>query len=234
MASSLEKGIVAARSGNHSQAKTYLVQTLQQNKQNEQAWLWLSEVVDTLGEQISCIERVLEINPNNHTAKLALQKLKSQPSRAVPQPQAVPAYGPTNGFPATAAGSLSAPGMPAHAMPAAGAALLPAAAANQAGLIRRPFRLSDNTSQNAPNGQAIHHQATMALPPMPMPVEGHQAKAATQTIPKPNGAVAKTAEPFNTEAEAGEFPLLPIILFGALSVTALGGLAMIVLLIFFS
>ena len=64
MATLLERGIAAARNGNHAEAKALLTQVLQQNNRNEQAWLWLSEAVDTVGEQITCIEQVLSINPN--------------------------------------------------------------------------------------------------------------------------------------------------------------------------
>ena len=185
----------------------------------------MSEVVGTLGEQISCIERVLEINPNNQTAKLALQKLKSQPSRTGPLPQ--PA---SNGL--SNAAYASTPQNSAAAVSAA-----PVAAGDP---NRKPFRLNKLGDQGAPQAPAVHHQATMALPPMPMPDDPAQAqnlpqqpKSPGQSLLKSNGA-RPVFEPAKATGEPEEFPLLPIILFGALSVTALGGLAMIVLLIFFS
>ena len=230
MATLLEKGIIAARNGNPTEAKGYLVQVLQQDSNNEQAWLWMSEVVDTIGEQIACVEQVLQINPGNQTARLALQKLKSQPvQRAIAPPQ--PALTPA------AANILYA---------ADTASLAPVAVQADAGQAetRRPFRLSD--APNAPvtvplaAGQTAHRQATVAMPPMPWPdppngrhlLSGKPVPSSvTQGLPKKNGLAAPQKTASNAKEEA--MPLVPLILFGTLSFTAAGGLFMIVLLIAF-
>lgn len=208
MMSDLERGIIAARKGRKAEAKKLLIRVLKQNNRNEQAWLWLSEAVDTIGEQIGCIEQVLQINPDNITAKHALKKLKSQPSQrsAAPQP---------------------APGLP-------GAIETPPR--EQSHRERRPFRLSE-MPPHAPQPEAVPHQATMSLPPTSMPAKPknkqtllRQAEAAPQNLPKVNGI---SNRPRSTTKDPDDIPLLPVILFGTLSVTAIGGMLMMLLLIFF-
>ena len=231
MATHLEKGIIAARNGNTVEAKRYLVQVLKQDSGNEQAWLWMSEVVDTIGEQIACIEQVLQINPHNQTAQLALKKLKSQPVQrtiaipyAAPQPALMPAA--ANILYAADSASI-APSMDAY----------PAE-------MRKPFRLSDapGTPSTVPldAGQTVHHQATVAGPPMPLPprasgrhlISQHpRSPAINKNLSITNGQTASKKTASKTQPDS--MPLVPLILFGTLSVTATGGLFMIVLLIAF-
>jgi hypothetical protein len=53
---------------------------LQEDPDNERAWLWLSGVVDPLDERCYCLEQVLRINPANATARRGLAALPlSQP-----------------------------------------------------------------------------------------------------------------------------------------------------------
>lgn len=219
MATLLERGINAARNGHHREAKTFLTEVLKQNSRNEQAWLWLSEVVDTVGEQITCIEQVLSINPDNKVAKLALQKLKAQPARLQP------------------------------AAPTASVEVVNA----QTAVERRPQRL-DPAAAALINDTRVNHQTTASLPALPMPELSEYIPNMMQQTPAmaqgmalnqnmlANAAVAsgpgqQKARATDDEASAlnlDNLPLLPMIIFGTLSVTAFGGLIMIGLLVIFS
>lgn len=73
----LRDGIDAARRGERDTARRLLEQVTTLDSRNEVAWLWLASLVNTVTERRACLERVLEINPNNGRAREALQKLTS-------------------------------------------------------------------------------------------------------------------------------------------------------------
>jgi tetratricopeptide (TPR) repeat protein len=92
---SLQQGIKLAREGKRQEAYQLLSEYVQRDPHNEQAWLWLSGVVDKPEYTRACLERVLAINPQNTQAQQGLQWLASQkpaaPSPApAPQPVAAP------------------------------------------------------------------------------------------------------------------------------------------------
>jgi HEAT repeat protein len=74
----LEMGIAAARSGNRAEARMLLEGVTLQEPDNEEAFLWLSFVLDEPNLAMRCLERVLEINPNNAQAERGLAWLRSQ------------------------------------------------------------------------------------------------------------------------------------------------------------
>jgi len=75
-ASSLvEQGIAAYRSGNKEEAVRLLGQALRENRQNEEAWLYLGAALDDPAKKRQAFEQVLQINPNNDKAKNALARL---------------------------------------------------------------------------------------------------------------------------------------------------------------
>jgi hypothetical protein len=102
----LQAGIAAAREGRRAEARALLMRALQTNSRSEQAWLWMSAVVETDAERQSCLEQVLEINPHNQTAQLGLEKIKAGSAEGtqlpylpisrpnIPQTQAPTAAGP--------------------------------------------------------------------------------------------------------------------------------------------
>jgi Tfp pilus assembly protein PilF len=57
------EGIKAVRAGETARARKLLVQVLQLDDRDEQAWLWLSAVLGTEAERRQCLERVLSVNP---------------------------------------------------------------------------------------------------------------------------------------------------------------------------
>ncbi len=69
-------------------AKELLLMVVDIDQRNEEAWLYMSGVVDSKEEQILCLENVLSINPNHTVARQALQKLgKTPPAPSAPPKQ---------------------------------------------------------------------------------------------------------------------------------------------------
>lgn len=83
----LQLGIQAARQGNRAAARRLLLQVVDQDPNNELAWIWMASVAETVVERRNYLERVLEINPNNERAKQALSRLKRS-ARETPAPAA--------------------------------------------------------------------------------------------------------------------------------------------------
>jgi len=58
------------------QARALLRSIIQEDSNYEDAWLWMSVVVDDLDQSIVCLDNVLRINPNNWQAVGALHRLR--------------------------------------------------------------------------------------------------------------------------------------------------------------
>jgi hypothetical protein len=84
----VREGIAAYRAGRKDEARALLMRAVEIDEQNEQAWLWLSAVVDSVEEQKICLENVLAINPGNERAKQGLATLEQ---KSAPTPKAPPA-----------------------------------------------------------------------------------------------------------------------------------------------
>jgi hypothetical protein len=84
MSDNLQKAIASIKAGNKAAGKQLLAQILKADPQNEQAWLWLTKVVDTNQERIQCLQKVMAINPHNETAKYVLASLQQQPGTGTP------------------------------------------------------------------------------------------------------------------------------------------------------
>jgi hypothetical protein len=74
----IREGINAYRAGNREESRTLLLKAVELDEHNEQAWMWLSAVVDTVEDQQTCLENVLSINPNNEKAKQGLRILSQK------------------------------------------------------------------------------------------------------------------------------------------------------------
>ncbi len=72
------------KAGHKEEARAILMEVVDKDEHNEQAWLWLSAMVDSLEEQQICLENVLSINPANERARKGLdtvsQKIAAQNS----------------------------------------------------------------------------------------------------------------------------------------------------------
>jgi len=80
----LRQGIAALKAGQKAEACRLLKQVVQQDKNSETAWLWLSGAVDTDRERIHCLRETLRINPNNQHAQRGLEQLESKASTLRP------------------------------------------------------------------------------------------------------------------------------------------------------
>ena len=89
----LREGQEAARRGDNVAARSFLSQVVEREPSNEVAWMWLSGVVEDVGEQQICLENVLVINPDNTKARKGLDYLQLQASAIQGDaPSAAPAY----------------------------------------------------------------------------------------------------------------------------------------------
>jgi hypothetical protein len=87
----LQQGILAAKAGDKSRAFNLLTRASEIPAASEQAWLWLSGVVNDDSERLFCLDHVLRINPNNELARRGAAVLRQKgifPAMPVyPEPQ---------------------------------------------------------------------------------------------------------------------------------------------------
>jgi hypothetical protein len=86
----VREGVSAYRAGRKEEARALLLRAVEIDQYNEQAWLWLSAVVESVDEQRTCLENVLTINPGNERAKQGLHML-SQKGTPAPSSKAATA-----------------------------------------------------------------------------------------------------------------------------------------------
>ncbi len=84
-----QQGIDAYKAGDMAAARHYLKQTLQQDRGNILAWLWLSAVVEDAADKAFCLRTVLRMDPANETAQRGLAKLEA--GQAPASPEEIPA-----------------------------------------------------------------------------------------------------------------------------------------------
>lgn len=85
----VREGISAVRAGKKEDARILLMRAVDIDQFNEQAWLWLSAVVESEDEQRICLENVVQINPSNDRAREGLKMLGGGgSSNAAPPPKA--------------------------------------------------------------------------------------------------------------------------------------------------
>ena len=71
----LEEAVQQIQSGNPTEGRRLLQQILAEDASFAPAWLWLASVATTRDERIMALRRVLQIEPNNETARAALHQL---------------------------------------------------------------------------------------------------------------------------------------------------------------
>ena len=87
MSDTLQQAITAIMLGDHAAGRQLLTQVLKNDPRNEDAWLWMSQVVSSPDEQIKCLQNVLKINPKNETARHKLGSLpRNRPHQTTPSP----------------------------------------------------------------------------------------------------------------------------------------------------
>jgi hypothetical protein len=73
----LDQAIQYLRAGNKQAALPLLKQMVQSEPRNESAWLHLYACLDDIGQKKFCLQKVLEINPDNVNARTALGQLNA-------------------------------------------------------------------------------------------------------------------------------------------------------------
>ncbi len=73
----LEDGIDALNEGKKSEARRLLAAAIREDPRNETAWLGMAQAVEEEERYVECMQRVLEINPENEQAKKVLQKYQA-------------------------------------------------------------------------------------------------------------------------------------------------------------
>jgi ribosomal protein L40E len=86
----LARGIEAARVGDRKRARHHFIHVIELDQYNEQAWLWLNEVVDSMADRRVCLENILLIDPSNTSAATELEHLLRQPRDRSTPPSALP------------------------------------------------------------------------------------------------------------------------------------------------
>jgi len=72
----LRQAVAAIRSGEKERGKQLLVQVIEQDEDNELAWLWMTRCVTDRDVKRECLERVLAVNPDNKHAIEGLKRLE--------------------------------------------------------------------------------------------------------------------------------------------------------------
>jgi len=117
----IREGVAALKAGRRAEAQELLTRATELDEMNENAWLWLSAVVDTVENQRICLENVLTINPNNTRAQQGLQMLQQrQPEPPPPEipPVADDPFAVTYSVPGMGAGPAPRAERPADLPPA--------------------------------------------------------------------------------------------------------------------
>ncbi|MFQ3568582.1 MAG: hypothetical protein SNJ59_16470 [Aggregatilineales bacterium] len=71
----VREGVKALKAGRKEEANVLLLKAVELDPYNEDAWLWLSGIVESPEDQRTCLENVLSINPNNARARSGLAYL---------------------------------------------------------------------------------------------------------------------------------------------------------------
>jgi uncharacterized protein YjbI with pentapeptide repeats len=79
MANILELAIAKIKAGDQEAGRLLLSTILKDNPHNEQAWFWLSQVVELDEQRRECLENVLKLNPDHEIAQLELSALPPSP-----------------------------------------------------------------------------------------------------------------------------------------------------------
>lgn len=86
----LQRAIAAIKAGDPQFGRELIAQILKADRNNEQAWLWLTQTNISHEEKIKSLQNVLKLNPANQVAKDGLTRLQA----AAPMPEPSPDYPP--------------------------------------------------------------------------------------------------------------------------------------------
>jgi hypothetical protein len=86
----IKEGIRLYKAGKKAEARALWEKVTEEDQMNEQAWLWLSAVVESVDDQRTCLENVIYINPNNTNARKGLEMLEAKAAKEKPAPPPPP------------------------------------------------------------------------------------------------------------------------------------------------
>lgn len=86
----LQQAVVAARAGNPAEARTILSELVRQYPREARGWYLLSQLVEQPERAEFCLNKVLEIDPNNAKARQRLEALSAGGAAAFMKPKAPP------------------------------------------------------------------------------------------------------------------------------------------------
>jgi len=76
MSDKLNQAITTIKAGDKQTGRQLLIEILKAEPHNENAWLWMTQVVNKKEEKVKCLERVLKINPDNEMAQKGMARLR--------------------------------------------------------------------------------------------------------------------------------------------------------------
>jgi twitching motility two-component system response regulator PilG len=76
-AARLKVGVAAAKAHMKPRARELLHIVVGDEPDNELAWMWLANIADSPAEAVTCLERVLAINPSNELARSTYQRCQT-------------------------------------------------------------------------------------------------------------------------------------------------------------
>jgi hypothetical protein len=83
MEEQLGRGIALAKAGKKSAARNILAQVVKDAPRSVPGWLWLASVVETQEQQRYCLERALQLNPQNEAVRQALAQMPATKPQVV-------------------------------------------------------------------------------------------------------------------------------------------------------
>jgi twitching motility two-component system response regulator PilG len=72
----LREAVAAVKKGDRNVARTLLREIVHGDPRNPQAWLWMAGVAESVAEVTHCLEKVLEVEPDNQMANERLSMLR--------------------------------------------------------------------------------------------------------------------------------------------------------------
>lgn len=83
----MRQAIDAIKAGDTELGKDLLITVLEQDENDEGAWLWMTRCVDDLETKRECFERVLSVNPSNVHALRGLARMEGEPAKSAQKTQ---------------------------------------------------------------------------------------------------------------------------------------------------
>lgn len=90
MDSRLDRAIEFIKIGEKSKARKLLREILKSDPRNEEAWIWMSGILDDVKQRRLCLNNALKINPDNELAKKGLAALEKGDRKPKPTPDVSP------------------------------------------------------------------------------------------------------------------------------------------------